>query len=274
MNPEVDVEGYPPDEDADTGPLAGPGRVIVPRSAKVRQKAQSSGQLRGRARQAQIARGSAKKAGKRILAQEKRRKALELRKAGASYAAIAAAVGYADASGARKAVERAISNVTIEPVLELRTLQIERLNHMLSALWSQVNAGNTTAMNTALNIMNKLDALMGTEVTKDINVSVQHNAGILVIDGNKDDFIAGMKRMAGIVDPTTGENIPAITAGPSYPPGMGPRTTEPDSVQDEGDVVDAEVIEDDPQPDPQPVQNSGQDSGKKFDFSVKPKPKT
>jgi AraC-like DNA-binding protein len=271
---EVGDEGYPPDFDVE-GPedSSGPGRVIVPRSARVRAQAHAQNK--------KTPNHGAKKGRKpgntsrRILAQEKRRLGLELRKAGATYDQIAERVGYSDASSARRAVERAIQQVPREAVLELKTLQIERLNHMLMALWPKVQMGDTSAINSSLNVMSKIDALEGTEAAKQVDVNVSGQQAIMVIDGDKQDFIAGMRRMAGLVDPSSGQNAgqaqPQLPAAPSYPPGMGPASTPPsmspavevtDSSPDD-QIIDAVVIEDEPE--------KAHAEKKTFDFSVKPK---
>lgn len=225
-------ESYPPDDDEDA-----PGQhVPEPRAQRVRGAMQARP---GKAKaQRRLVKGSS-----RIMVQEKRRKALELRKAGATYDQIAQAVGYKDSGGARKAVLKGFGEVIQEPVAELRTMQIERLNHMLMVLWPKVQTGDTVAINTSLSVMNKIDALMGTEAARQIEVKNDH--AVLVIDGNKEDYIAALKKMAGAgVNPDgtnmTAQQVPqALPSGqpatpPSrYPPGMGPQE----------DVVDAELVE-------------------------------
>lgn len=136
----------------------------------------------------------------RILAREKQRRALELRKSGATYDAIARAAGYYDASAARKAVVSAMAEIVQEPAQELKTLQVERLNHMLLVTWSQVQAGDTRAIDSALRIMDKLDRLMGTEAAQKVDIQHDHSGAVLVIEGSRDEYLAAMKKMAGVVD--------------------------------------------------------------------------
>lgn len=134
----------------------------------------------------------------RFLAQEKARKALELRKGGASYSSIAQAVGYKNESGARRAVLRAYGQVIHEPVEELRGLQVERLNHMLLTLWPKVQSGDERAIMTALSVMDRIDRISGTEAAQKVDVSVQHEQAVLVIDGDKDAYVSAMRKLAGI----------------------------------------------------------------------------
>lgn len=97
----------------------------------------------------------------RIAARERARKALELRKAGAQYVDIATALGYADHSGARRAVERALARLTAEPAAELRQIEVLRLDRMLQALWEQAVKGNQGAIDRVLKIAERRAKLLG-----------------------------------------------------------------------------------------------------------------
>lgn len=194
----------------------------------------------------------------RIQAQQKRRTALEMRKAGATYDAIAQAVGYKDGGGARKAVLKAMGDVIQEPVAELKVLQHERLNHMLVAIWTRVQQGDLGAMNMALSIMNKMDALAGTEAAQRIEVDSHSSSAVLVVEGSKDEYIAALRKMSGAGVQPDGTNAPvagqvAVAALPTapanrYPPGMGGTdegTLLTEKTQEEAlqDVVDAVLVD-------------------------------
>lgn len=88
-------------------------------------------------------------------------KALELRKAGVSYQRIAETLGYKDASGAWRAVKSALKKTLQEPADELRTLEIERLDAMLSAIWASVKQGQYGAIDRAIKIMERKAKLLG-----------------------------------------------------------------------------------------------------------------
>jgi len=88
-------------------------------------------------------------------------KALELRKAGVSYQRIAETLGYKDASGAWRAVKSALKKTLQEPAAELRTLEIERLDAMLSAIWASVKQGQYGAIDRAIKIMERKAKLLG-----------------------------------------------------------------------------------------------------------------
>jgi hypothetical protein len=92
-------------------------------------------------------------------------RALELRKAGATYDMIAGALGYAHRSGAAQAVQAALKAVVREPAEEVRTLELERLDAMLMALWPAVRNGNFGASAQALRIMERRAKLLGLDRT-------------------------------------------------------------------------------------------------------------
>lgn len=65
--------------------------------------------------------------------------AARLRATGAGYRVIAARLGYETASGAHKAVQRALAAVPVEDVAELRALECERLDVLTEKLWTVLN---------------------------------------------------------------------------------------------------------------------------------------
>lgn len=204
MSDGTEDDSYPPDEEEDSD---GYGPVPVPRAQAIRKSV-----LARQTKPAKIKGKSVSKGGGRILAKEKQRKALEMRKAGMPYQVIAEQLGYSDQSGARKAVLKAFGDIVQEPALEVRTLQVERLNHMLLTLWGKVQQGDERAIDTSLRVMDKLDRLMGTEAAQSIDVNVHQTGAILVIDGSKDDFIRAAKQMAGLTG--DGSNVPQTAIAP------------------------------------------------------------
>lgn len=179
---------------------------------------------------------------KRLLAQQKRRDAVELRKMGVSFQVIADTVGYNSEREASRQVRIAMDRLEQEPVRELHKMQIERLNALLMVAWPQARQGSLPAMQTALAIMARIDALSGTESAKQVQVTSTSNTNIISVTASEDEFIAGMKRLAGINPDGTNAGTSApqqavmgpnqvITIAPStptvaarqYPPGMGPQ---------------------------------------------------
>ena len=68
---------------------------------------------------------------KNATAADREAQALDLRKAGASFAAIAKQLGYANKGGAHKAVTRALARVPNEAAVDMRAMDRERLDRLL-----------------------------------------------------------------------------------------------------------------------------------------------
>ena len=94
-------------------------------------------------------------------AHDKQSQALELRKSGVSYPAIADKLGYRGKQGAFEAVKAALKKTLQEPADELRVLELERLDAMTLAIASQVRAGNFGAIDRNLRIMKRRAELLG-----------------------------------------------------------------------------------------------------------------
>lgn len=113
-------------------------------------------------------------------ARDREAKALELRKAGASFPAIGQALGISD-EGARKAVSRALARVaqqTDESATEYRALELERLDHMQMKIARQVNDGHLGAIDRALRIMERRAKLLGLDAP--VRQDVQATIGYIV----------------------------------------------------------------------------------------------
>lgn len=94
----------------------------------------------------------------------KKLKAVELRKAGASYDEIARVLGYGARSGAFKIVQTALKEMLREPVKELRSLEAARLDDIQLALWSRVKRGELAALDRLIKIMERRAKLLGLDV--------------------------------------------------------------------------------------------------------------
>lgn len=133
---------------------------------------------------------------------ERTRRAMALKLAGASYSQIALNLGYHDASGARKAVQRGMRNALHETSGELKKIHYGRLEHMLMLLWPDVNNRDLSSMNAALAVMDRMERLYGLNAAEKIDVTTGSNTVILA-DGDKDSYIkalqeAGKKLALGV----------------------------------------------------------------------------
>jgi transposase-like protein len=105
--------------------------------------------------------------------------AVKLRVEGNTYTEIARRVGYANRSTAFHAVNRELERTAQEPADQLRTLECERLNELLRALWPKAMAGNTQAVEKILMVMDRrarylgLDAPVRIDVTEQIRILVE-----------------------------------------------------------------------------------------------------
>ena len=123
-----------------------------------------------------------------IRAHERQLQALELRKAGASYEAIAERLGYADRSGAYRAVKAALTLTLREPAEELRSLEAERLDGMLLPLWRRVQAGDEKAIDRALHIMERRARLLGLDAPTRLQGELAGPVRVIVeyLDGSEE----------------------------------------------------------------------------------------
>ena len=103
---------------------------------------------------------------KALVALERQRRALELRKAGLGYQAIAARLGYASHSGAIKAVQTAMRRTLQEPADELRALELARLDDLLRGIWVAARTGNVQKIDRVLRIMQRRASLLGLDAPK------------------------------------------------------------------------------------------------------------
>lgn len=108
--------------------------------------------------------------------EEKRQKALQLRIGRLSYQAIATHMGVSK-SYAVKLVKSALADLndkTLENAAELRKLENTTLDRLQLAVWSEAQKGNTDAVRTVLEIMNKrarLNAL-------DAPIKIENTSGV------------------------------------------------------------------------------------------------
>lgn len=133
---------------------------------------------------------------------EKTRRAMALKLAGASYSQIAQQLGYHDASGARKAVQRGMKTAMHETAGELKKIHYGRLEHMLMLLWPEVNQRDLSSISAALAVMDRMERLYGLNEAQKLDVGVGRETVILA-DGDKESYIKALeeagKRLSGAV---------------------------------------------------------------------------
>lgn len=96
-----------------------------------------------------------------LTAAQKQQRALQLRLEGKTFDEIAQAVGYANRSGARKAINRALDLVTLPTADRFRREQLERTYAIIEGLTPRVTEGDDKAAQALLRAMAALDKYSG-----------------------------------------------------------------------------------------------------------------
>ncbi len=100
---------------------------------------------------------------RKMRARDRELQALDMRKSGATYDQIGAALGITT-QGAYKAIIRSLRRLNeknAEDSSELRRLEVERLDKMLAAIWNMVIIGDQGAIDRALKISERRARLFG-----------------------------------------------------------------------------------------------------------------
>ena len=98
---------------------------------------------------------------RRLRAIERQRRALELRKAGASFDEISSTLGYRGKSGAYQAVISALRRTLQEPADDVRTLELARLDRAQRTAWERMLHGDLDALGKVLKVMEHRAKLLG-----------------------------------------------------------------------------------------------------------------
>jgi hypothetical protein len=114
----------------------------------------------------------------RIAQAEKEAKIIELRRTGATWELIAKAVGYANASGAYKAYQKAIGKIVAPKIEELRAIETDRLDRLQFAIWDRAKEGDIKAIDAVLRILDRRTRILGLDAPTKIQ------AEIITYDGN------------------------------------------------------------------------------------------
>lgn len=105
-----------------------------------------------------------------IVVRERRRQALQLRKAGASYEQIADQLGFANRAAARKAVVTELDRVVKEPAQEVLTMELQRLDQLLVGLWPRAIKGENGAVDRVLKIMERRAKYLGLDAAVKVDL--------------------------------------------------------------------------------------------------------
>ena len=101
---------------------------------------------------------------------ERRAKAVNLRKSGMQYDAIARELGYYDGRHALKDINRAIREIPRADTEELVALELLRLDALLQAMWAQALGGSTWHVDRCLAISDRRAKLLGLDQPTKVEV--------------------------------------------------------------------------------------------------------
>ena len=121
----------------------------------------------------------------RVQAREREVKALELRKAGASYQQIGDQIGVSK-QACHKMVTRVLGELVAlaaESAEEVRRLEIDRMDAMMVGLWDKARRGHEGAVDRVLRIMTRRAALLGLDMPT--RSEIAHTANVAPTDLSK-----------------------------------------------------------------------------------------
>ena len=111
---------------------------------------------------------------RRIEAKERAKKALELRKKGLRYEAIAQTLGYSSRGDAHKAVMKELNLLAkecLEEAAQVRDLELQRLDALYLKAWEAVEGGDLPAIDRCLRVQERRAKLLGLDAAEKVNVS-------------------------------------------------------------------------------------------------------
>jgi hypothetical protein len=132
---------------------------------------------------------------------QRRRDALNLRAAGANFRQIADALGVSVAQ-AYADVQSEMHALTRESAEQVLTVDLHRLDQLQAAVWPDARAGNVQAIQAATKIIELRQRLFGNLRSAGMTVTVPQTPGsVLVIEGDKQSYIAGLRAARGELEP-------------------------------------------------------------------------
>jgi hypothetical protein len=123
-------------------------------------------------------------------AAEKRKQALDLRRAGWTFEDIANEVGYANKGSAHRAVKQGIADITRESATELVELELARLDDMLAGMYEKARDGDLWAVDRVLKIMEQRAKFLNLYDRQPEDPTANVRGALL-------DFAAGLKGLFG-----------------------------------------------------------------------------
>lgn len=127
----------------------------------------------------------------RLAVAERRRRALELRRAGVGYEDIVRLhpeLGYKSRGACATDVKRALEQTITEPARDLIQLELDRLDRMLLGLWNGAAKGNVAAVDRVLRIMERRARYQGLD-------HADQNGAVLTVEASKSMLTGLMEQL-------------------------------------------------------------------------------
>lgn len=131
--------------------------------------------------------GQSKSSQKTLLAKDRQRRAVEMRMAGSDLADIADALGYSDASGAYRAISRAIDKAIKEPAEGLLAMELRRLDKLQEAHWPLALNGDPKSSDLILRMMERRSRYLGLDAPDKLDLSGTLTAQVNLVGISEDD---------------------------------------------------------------------------------------
>ena len=133
---------------------------------------------------------------------QRRRDAVELRKAGATFDRIAEALGYNDGQAARRDVNKFVKDQGQDTKDEMTRLVMEQFGHQEMLLWRRMQKGDLAAFDRWFKLKQEIIKLYGLSAPQQMAVDLNHSGAIdkeavLVIEGDEASYVAALRRAIG-----------------------------------------------------------------------------
>jgi hypothetical protein len=129
---------------------------------------------------------------KQLSVKEKQRIAMNLKMMGASYQSIADNVGYADASGAYRAVQSGMKEALKDSAVDLRNMTYMQLQQLFMVWWPKALKGDAQATAICMQISDRITSLFGLSGMPVEEESTDQ--GVLVVGGSGDQYADALRK--------------------------------------------------------------------------------
>lgn len=134
---------------------------------------------------------------RRVIAAQRQARALQLRVMGVSLAAIAEEVGYADPSGARKAIMAGLKELLPDELRDdARRLELAKLDRLEQANWANALSGDEKAASVILRCSKARREILGIDAPAQVDMRVRREGEIVrveILDLLNDETLAALR---------------------------------------------------------------------------------